>query len=101
MRELQTLNYDDCKDWVNRQFVLPDPDTQQSLSLVLEDAEPRGAVNSENARQSFSLVFSGPLEPILPQRVYCLANAETGTLELFLVPIGPSGDRQQYEAIFT
>ena len=46
------------------------------------------------------IVFRGPTEPSLPQRVYRLVNAEMGTLELFLVPIAPDAEGLYYEAVF-
>ena len=50
----------------------------------------------------FSLVFAGPSEPTLPQGTYRLDHDRLGTLELFLVPIGPdpANTRLQYEAVF-
>ena len=45
----------------------------------------------------FSLVFRGPGEPLLPQRIYRVEHPALGALDLFLVPIGPG----RYEAIFT
>ena len=54
-----------------------------------------------NRRQRFGLVFRGPLEPALPQRIYRLAHPEMGTHEIFLVPIARKAEGLEYEAIFT
>lgn len=51
-------------------------------------------------RRTFSLVFRGPRETALPQRIHSLTHAALGELEIFLVPIGPDGVGMRYEAIF-
>jgi hypothetical protein len=38
---------------------------------------------SEGARAPFSIVFVGPREPVLPQRIYRLEHPELGGFELF------------------
>jgi len=53
-----------------------------------------------SARASFSVVFHGPLQPVLPQAIYRLENEQLGALELFIVPIGPEQDAMRYEAVF-
>ena len=50
--------------------------------------------------EPFSLLFRGPQRPILPQSTYDLAHPELGTMKIFLVPVQPSGDGAEYEAIF-
>jgi hypothetical protein len=70
----------------------------QTLDFVLAEVQPLG--QSLN-RQAFSLVFAGPLKPILPQAIYRVENPVMGALELFLVPLGPKGDVCHYEAVFT
>jgi hypothetical protein len=51
-------------------------------------------------RQPFSLVFRGPREPWLPQRIYRVEHPEIGSFEAFLVPIGPDPSGMRYELIF-
>ena len=51
-------------------------------------------------REPFALYFRGPMEFILPQRIYALAEDTLGEVEIFLVPIGPDAAGQRYEAIF-
>jgi hypothetical protein len=51
-------------------------------------------------QEPFSLIFTG--EPSLEQRIYSLEHAALGRLELFLVPLAPTGDgRARYEAVFS
>ena len=66
-------------------------------------SEPLGGGDAEGkrVRRPFSLIYRGPLTPILPQQIYPVEHPELGTLELFLVPVGPEGGGMQYEAVFT
>ena len=71
------------------------------VDLRLASAErgiQRGA--KPQGRKQFSIVFVGPLEPVLPQRIYRFEHDELGSFELFIVPIGPDGSGMQYEAVF-
>jgi uncharacterized protein DUF6916 len=65
--------------------------------LALELAQVTPLAGGGGSREPFSLVFAGPPEPALPQRIHRLEHAQLGVLELFLVPVGPG----RYEAIFT
>jgi hypothetical protein len=51
-------------------------------------------------RAPFSLIFRGPREGYLPQRIYRIEHDRMGALEIFLVPIGPDQYGMRYEAIF-
>jgi tellurite resistance protein TehA-like permease len=69
-----------------------------SFPLVLIELEELG---QSQHRLAFSLRFLGPAQPVLPQATYRLDNAAMGTLEIFLVPLGPGGGGMRYEAVFT
>ena len=72
------------------------------VDLKLTSVDVRDQAPSEDGgRQGFSLVFEGPVEPLLPQQVYQVANAEIGELDIFLVPIGQDAESTRYEAIFS
>lgn len=58
------------------------------------------AATAHGRRAPFSLLFRGPMEPIMPQRIYTLEHPELGRFDLFLVPIGPDGTGMRYEAVF-
>ncbi len=71
------------------------------LDVVLLDVkrhEPHPGPRSE----PFSTYFQGALRPLLPQSIYQVEHEALGTLELFLVPVGPDPQRQGmlYEAVF-
>lgn len=48
---------------------------------------------------AFSLLFHAPGTGHLPQQIFAIEHAELGEFELFLVPLGPDGDRMRYEAV--
>jgi len=69
------------------------------VELVLESATAVG--ERPDGRDPFSLVFRGPLAPLLGQAIHRLEHAELGALEIFIVPLGQDADSTSYEAIFT
>ena len=50
--------------------------------------------------ERFSIFFSGPARPVLPQRTYSLSHEAMGTFDIFLVPVKPDGEGSRYEAVF-
>lgn len=73
-----------------------------TLEIELISVEERGAAYSPNAqRKPFSIIFRGPLEPILPQMIYKIEHSEMGALDLFVVPIGPDERGMRYQAVFS
>ena len=50
--------------------------------------------------EAFSLVFRGAGDRLLPQKTFRVEHEKLGTLDLFLVPIGPDKEGLLYEAIF-
>ena len=72
-----------------------------TLEVELISVEERGAAHSPNARKPFSIIFRGPLEPILPQMIYKIKHGEIGALDLFIVPIGPDEHGMCYQAVFS
>jgi hypothetical protein len=109
-RSLETLTADDFRDFVGTSFQLTagSPEDGSSAGLGLELAEVTGfAANAAPgaARVPFSLLFHGPLQPVVPQGVYRLAHAQLGEFEPFIVPVGPAVCGQapvamRYEIVF-
>jgi hypothetical protein len=91
---LETFTAETFRPLLNERFELVAEDGRVDLELVdlTESAEP-GA----ERRAQFSIVFSGPADPILPQAIYRLEHPELGAFDLFLVPIAAGS----YEAVFT
>jgi hypothetical protein len=70
----------------------------ESLSPSTVPARRASSVSWE----SFSLIFSGAPDEVLPQETYDFEHAEIGRFSMFVVPIGlPEGDEQRYQAIFS
>ena len=64
-------------------------------------ADP-GRIRAPSPRRiPFALSFRTALQSALPQRIYAVGHDELGTLEIFLVPVGPDSVGMVYEAIFT
>jgi hypothetical protein len=72
-----------------------------TLPVQLTSADAVGDAPPGGGRAPFSLMFSGPAEPIVRQGIYRLSHPELGTLDLFLVPLAPDGDGARYQAVFT
>jgi hypothetical protein len=69
------------------------------VPLKLANAKPVG--DSGRAGGAFSLLFVAPAGPWLPQDVYPVQHPALGTMEIFLVPVGPTSGGNGYHAVFT
>jgi hypothetical protein len=92
---LETFTADTFRPHLDDRFeLILDDDHRFGLELVeVNETDVLGA----KRRAQFSIVFSGPADPILPQRVYHLEHPEIGSFYIFLVPIAAGS----YEAVFT
>ena len=50
--------------------------------------------------KGFSLLFDGPADPPLGQRMYRFAHEHLGSFDLFIVPVSATCGLRQYEAVF-
>lgn len=50
--------------------------------------------------EGFSLLFNGPANPPLVQRMYRFAHERLGSFHLFIVPVSANRGSRQYEAVF-
>lgn len=57
--------------------------------------------NLSPALDQFSVFFRGPLSPVMQQHTAKLEHEQLGSLELFLVPIGPDEKGMRYQAVFS
>lgn len=71
-----------------------------SLELTLIEAEATPFSTRPDGSESFSLIFRGPIRPILPQMIYPLDHEMLGALDLFMVPVGPDQAGMCYQVIF-
>ena len=101
---LDKLTSDDFKARLNQKFQLQ-LEGLEPLELELIQVSNLGREPDPTddlvKRWAFAVVFRGPNEPILSQRIYPLQHPEMGQLDLFLVPVGPTKTGMQYEAVFT
>src|SRR5262245_40810566 len=59
----------------------------QELELTLTHIGHLGDSGRDGG--AFSLLFRSPKGPFLPQAIYPIAHPTLGTLDIFIVPIGP------------
>ena len=74
--------------------------TLVEIELVEATAHQPSQGPAPSQTGSFSLLFTGPLNPFLPQRTYVLQHEKLGVFDLFIVPVGKDQNGFQYEAIF-
>ena len=99
-RPLDKLEQGDFIPHLATDFRLRRPDGG-ALELTLVEASLHPHLpHSPGRRRGFSLVFRSPSPVHLPQGVYGLDHDVMGSLELFLVPIGPREGGMCYEAVF-
>ncbi len=96
---MQALQLDDFAPLCGEVFTLT-VDGERTLLMRLIEAAAL-PMPQFKGRQAFSLMFDGPAEPQLPQRIYRLEHAGRPSLEIFLVPVAADQGSVRYQAIFT
>jgi hypothetical protein len=72
------------------------------LEATLAEATALGEASAHGQRATpFSIIFQGPPEPLLQQRIYGFEHDELGSFDLFIVPIERNAQGVRYEAVFT
>ncbi len=83
-----------------QQTFLVDLGNQQEIPLVLIEVKIFDQQPGLN-RQPFSLLFSGPKQPVLSQATYRFVHQELGQLDIFIVPVGQDAQSVTYQAIYS
>jgi hypothetical protein len=96
VKSLDQLGPADFQALVGQRFTVVQNEGDLALELVEVKPLPPHARRSE----PFALLFRGPQQPRLSQRVHTLAHTETGPLAIFLVPVQGGAEGIAYEAIF-
>ena len=97
---LPALTYEQFEPFLNSVFQIKyDTHTLELEFAKCEKLKSQAA--NQVRREPFSLLFLGPPRPVLPQRMYNFDFGELGSLEIFIVPIGPDGSRMRYQAVFS
>src|SRR6266550_466276 len=69
----------------------------EPLALILASCDESPHARPDHP--AFSLIFQAAGTGHLPQQTFTLEHSELGRFALFLVPLGPEGDRMRYEAV--
>ena len=98
---LKTLTLSDFAPLIGSAFQIRDQ-LEMTRQLELIEAKKLNDLptNSDSRPESFSLLFQGSDDLVLPQRIYGLQHTHLGELSLFLVPVARRTDSICYEAIF-
>lgn len=96
MTEPAPFRFEGFEGRVGTAFIVESAD--DPIELRLDEAEDRG--RTPWGSDAFSLIFSGSSDRPLDQAIHRL-SAEDGAIEIFLVPLGPEGDRMRYQAVFS
>ena len=94
MDALASFTYDTFRDRTGETFAVP----ASGVELML--AAARSVELSPREGGGFSLLFTGPGEPALPQATHELTHRELGAFGLFLVPVARTAEGMEYEAVF-
>jgi hypothetical protein len=97
LADIAQLTAADFEPRIDDDFRIPTPAGEIALKLV----EVRVLGKALRQGGAFALTFMSPSGPFLPQAIYPVQHAALGTLDLFLVPLGPKDGGNSYEAVFT
>lgn len=98
---LERLTCDDWQVLVGSVFKVALGARQEPVQDWVLDAVRVWGEAQDGRRAPYTLTFGGPLQPYAGQGMHRLEHPALGTLEIFLVPIGPARGRMCYEAVFS
>ncbi len=111
-RSLETLTAEDFRASHGTRFRLTgrpaDGGTPASFEAELADVTEYPGGAADTFRTPFSVLFHGPVEPVMPQGTYRVSHERFVELDLFIVPVGPHASSEsggapaamRYEAVF-
>ena len=91
--------FDKFESCLNQAFKLEFEGHTYPLELVAADR--LNSIASGSGDDAFAVVFRGDSQLQLNQQIYRIEHEHLGTMELFIVPIGPDEHGMCYEAIFS
>lgn len=83
-----------------RVFTVSDGDGVVELELIEVSALSRPPKGTEPPPRPFALMFQGPAEPLVDQKVIDLDHDETPLRGVFLLPVGLKRGAMRYQAVF-
>lgn len=96
-KPIESLTPDDFEPHTGKSFQLTT--AKGALELRLIEVRRLGQALREGG--AFALMFLSAPGPFLPQAIYPLVHPALGTIELFVVPLGPKDGGNRYEVVFT
>lgn len=102
---MSLLRIGDISRLVGDEFRLEHADGRKILQLAEAKALSRSDETPDNANRGrpggpFSLIFEGAETESFQQGSHKIEHETLGVVDVFLVPVGQSGDKIIYEAIF-
>jgi hypothetical protein len=86
---------------LDSEFVVEHPALADHVVLRLTEVTGLGRQPGAPRVEPFTLLFTGPARPLLPQRTYRLEHRVLGRVDIFLVPVGnDDAGLPSYEAVF-
>ena|SRR5687767_6580130 len=104
--QLSELTFEHFEPYIGQIFLIhyeADQTLETTLVQVAKLGPEPAADQPPQRRRAFSLLFQAPMTAILRQSIYTVEHPALGSLDIFLVPLGPDREQQgiRYEAIFT
>jgi hypothetical protein len=99
MLDLNLVGAADFSPVLHDTFKLLIPDGA-SLDLELVEVSESGRNRPGQERSSFSLLFKGTRDKLLPQQMYRMEHATLGEMDLLIVPVNVDQNGYYYEAVF-
>ncbi|NLG96042.1 MAG: hypothetical protein GX491_01660 [Chloroflexi bacterium] len=97
---LESLTLDDFAPYLHQEFIIY-LQNGEPYALELVELRDLGAAPGPTFRKPFAMTLRNPNNAAyLPQGTYQLEHEHMGSLELFIVPLGPSPEGMQYEITF-
>ena len=111
-RSLESITAEDFQGSRGSRFRLtggsPEGGSGEAFEAELAEVTKHTARASDTFRAPFSILFHGPLQPVMPQGIYRVEHEQLDAMDLFLVPVGPdeppvpgqAPTAMRYEAVF-
>jgi hypothetical protein len=104
---VEALKADDFRPHIGSNYSVQTADGT-NVDLQLTEVTDHGSPGTDTGAppearlDQFSLVLTGPVEPLLTQQIYELKGPDAQAVELFIVPMGPdaTGEMMQYHIAF-
>lgn len=85
---------------LNEKFIIYTDSKVEDISAFLIEVTPLINSDEECRRQSWSLTFQFPPEPVVEQGLYEFEHAAIGRVSIFVVPISQNDSGICFQAIF-